>query len=371
MSTPRPTCLSCRRPATHCWCRLVEPVETRTRIVFLQHLRESRVRVGTARIAHLALPNSEFHVGTSFSLTPGPRTAVLFPGDDALGPELLAEGDPWTLVVVDGTWSQARKLVQRDPVLRALPRVGFRPERPGNYRIRREPSAECLATVEAVAQVLAQVEGSPARFDSMIAAFTHMVDLQIEAASGARSSARRREKTGPERVDERLARLQRAGDRLVLFHAEANSHPRSANVPGQAELVHLVALRPATGERFEAVVVPRRPLAPDAPRRLGLEPELLLGGQDPASALGEFRAFLRDEDVLASWGRFPLELLAAEGMRPDDPLDLRALLAKRLGRKPGAFEGLHGPLPPESAPGLGRAGKTVASLEAIARSLAA
>ncbi|HEY0839584.1 MAG TPA: tRNA-uridine aminocarboxypropyltransferase, partial [Vulgatibacter sp.] len=138
--SPRPSCQRCRRPLAFCWCRSIEPVPTRTRLVFLQHLRESRVPIGTARMAHLALSNSEFHVGTSFSLTPGPRTAVLFPGEDALPPEVLREGDPWTLVVIDGTWSQARKIVQRDPVLSALPRVGFRPDRPGNYRIRREPS---------------------------------------------------------------------------------------------------------------------------------------------------------------------------------------------------------------------------------------
>src|SRR5262249_47765097 len=114
---PRPTCSRCRRPRTHCWCAELQPVSTRTRVVFLQHVRESRVRIGTARMAHLALAGSELHVGTSFPHRPGPRTAVLFPGERALPPAALAEGEPWTLVVVDGTWPQARKLVERDPVL--------------------------------------------------------------------------------------------------------------------------------------------------------------------------------------------------------------------------------------------------------------
>ena len=43
-------------------------------MVFLQHVRESRVRIGTARMAHLALANSELRVGTSFDVAPGPRT---------------------------------------------------------------------------------------------------------------------------------------------------------------------------------------------------------------------------------------------------------------------------------------------------------
>src|SRR5262249_45058131 len=96
--TPRSTCARCRRPAAFCWCRLIEPATTRTRIVFLQHPRESRTRIGTARMAHLALTSSELHVGTSLPGPPGPRTAVLFPGPGAAPPAILAEGEPWTLV---------------------------------------------------------------------------------------------------------------------------------------------------------------------------------------------------------------------------------------------------------------------------------
>jgi len=327
------------------------------------------VRIGTARMAHLALPNSEFHVGMEFSVRPAPRTAVLFPGEDALPPETLREGEPWTLVVVDGTWPQARKIVQRDPVLSSLPRIGFRPERPGNYRIRREPSAECLATVEAIAQVLAHVEGSPERFDSMIRAFTHMVDLQIAAANDDGSQARRRRRTAPKPIDRGFLRLREAGDRLVLLHAEANSHPRTAGMPGKPELVHVVALRPATGEAFDAIVAPRRPLAPSVPHHIELDPALILGGVNLHDALEGMRGFLREGDVVGAWGGYPLQLLGAEGVPLVDPLDLRVLLAKRLGRKPGALAGNLGPVPPPPPPGRGRAGRTVAELQALVKVL--
>ncbi|HWV39856.1 MAG TPA: tRNA-uridine aminocarboxypropyltransferase [Vulgatibacter sp.] len=366
---PRPTCLRCRRPISFCWCRLIEPVDTRTRLVFLQHHRESRVRIGTARMAHLALPNSEFHVGVRFSLRPGPRTAVLFPGDDALPPETLREGEPWTLVVVDGTWPQARKIVERDPVLASLPRIGFRPVRPGNYRIRREPSPECLATVEAVAQVLGMVEGSSERFDSMIRAFTHMVDLQIAAANDDGSRARRRRRSGPKPIDRDLLRLREAGSRLVLLHAEANSHPRTAGLPGRPELVHVVAQRPASGEGFEAVLAPRRPLAPSVPHHIGLDRACIEGGAEAGEALAGLRSYLRPDDVIAAWGLYPIRLVEAEGLPLSDPLDLRGLLARRLGRKPGALaDNLGaGALPP--LPGRGRAGRTVAELHALVRLL--
>ena len=71
--------------------------------------------IGTARMAHLSLPNSELHQGVEFTsharvreLAAANGTALLFPGDGAVDPSELAE-PPRTLIVVDGTWAQARK----------------------------------------------------------------------------------------------------------------------------------------------------------------------------------------------------------------------------------------------------------------------
>ena len=41
------------------------PIASATRVVFLQHPRESRVAIGTCRMAHLALAGSELHRGVS------------------------------------------------------------------------------------------------------------------------------------------------------------------------------------------------------------------------------------------------------------------------------------------------------------------
>lgn len=162
--TARPSCVRCRRPTSACWCAELTPVETATRVVFLQHPRESRVAIGTARIAHLGLSRSELHEGIEFAghprieeLLARPGTALLFPGPGAVAPDAL-ERPPETLIIIDGTWPQARKMVALNPALRALPRIGFMPRKPGNYRIRREPDLHCVATVEAVVEVLSAWE---------------------------------------------------------------------------------------------------------------------------------------------------------------------------------------------------------------------
>ena len=167
----RELCLRCRRPRRACYCPHLRPVESATRTCFLQHPRERKTAIGTARMAHLSLPNSELHQGVSFEDHPRVRalaaaegTALLFPGAESVDPAALRGPRPRAVIVVDGTWSQARKVVKQNPFLQALPRLAFTPERPSNYRIRAEPSAECVSTIEAVVHLLGALEGAPERF---------------------------------------------------------------------------------------------------------------------------------------------------------------------------------------------------------------
>jgi DTW domain-containing protein YfiP len=183
-------CLRCGRPRSLCYCARLAPVATATRVVFLQHPRERRVRIGTARLAHLGLANSEFHLGVEFAdnarvtaLVRDGSAAILFPGDGACDPAALADGRPDTLVVLDGTWGQARKLLFRNPALAALPRLGFQPERPSRYRVRREPAPYCLSTVEAVVEALGRLEGGRERFRALLATFEDLVELQLACAA--------------------------------------------------------------------------------------------------------------------------------------------------------------------------------------------
>lgn len=137
-------------------------------------------------MALLSLPNSELHLGLSFehharvrALCAEPGTALLFPGAGATDPSALRHRPPGTVIVVDGTWTLARKVLKQNPFLLALPRIGLVPRRPSNYRIRSEPSAECLSTIEALVHLLGALEGAPERFEPVLEAFDRMIDLQI------------------------------------------------------------------------------------------------------------------------------------------------------------------------------------------------
>lgn len=146
--------------------------------------------ISTCRLAHLSLPNSEMHVTFGPEGRPmlsarlaEPGTMVLFPGPGSVDVATLTT-PPRTLVVVDGTWSNARKMVQRSPLLSSLPRLGFNPKHPSTYRIRKEPAAHCLSTIEAVAYVLDVLEGTPGQFAPILGAFDRLVETQIAYGQG-------------------------------------------------------------------------------------------------------------------------------------------------------------------------------------------
>ncbi len=344
----RSLCLSCLRPKRVCWCDSITRVQSQTRVVFLQHPREARVPISTCRMAHHSLPNSEMHIGLGVTGNPQlericamPDTAVLFPSDNAVDVSCI-DVPPQHLVVVDGTWSNAKKIVEKCPVLSKLPRLTFRPERPGAYRIRKEPAEHCLATIEAVAYVLELIERAPGRFRPILSAFDAMVDRQLEFIERSDGSTRhkfRRQRNTPRADPTTVLKEQR--DNLVLIFGEANSWPRgdpSRPLPDDPELVQLIAVRLASGERFERLLRPRRRLAPSVPLHLEIPCEAIEGAAQRESVWHAFEAFLRPNDIAVGWGTFCVDLIRRERSILPSYINVRSLLAQSWGQSPGSVD---------------------------------
>lgn len=377
-ATERVRCPRCLRAESVCWCRHLPSLATRTRVLILQHPRERDVAIGTARMAHLALPGSELRVGVDFThdavvseALEGPAVLV-YPGPAARDLDEWIEeglgapgGPPVTLVFVDGTWANARKVVQRNPRLAALPQVRFTPPRPGEYRIRREPAPHCVATIEALAHVLGRLEGDPERFEALLVPFRAMVDAQIhhrERGVG-RPGVR-----GP-KIPAGLLALRTERERVVCVHGEANAWKGGA--PG-AEIVQWMAVRIATGERFSAILAPRNPLSPTAARNLGIPAAELHAGETLPAFAARFRAFLRDDDLLVTWRTYSADVLDREiQLLPPRRLDLRPLASQLVRGKTGSvidyLARIDLPAPPPESPGRG--GRRIAALEAVTRAL--
>jgi DTW domain-containing protein len=323
----RQPCQRCWRPPPVCFCRHIRLLPTRTRVVLLQHPKERKVGVGTARMAHLALPNSVLRVGLDFSADPVVREAVsaaepvcvLFPRPGALDVSELPRDRPVTLVVLDGTWALARKLLRLNPMLARLPAVAFTPRRPSEYQIRRQPAAACVSTIEALSEVLAAIEPAGGPFDGarLLAPFRAMVARQRRFVTEVGAHRHRhppRPAARPTRAATLSARLAAAWPNLVCVEGEANAWPRRDAGRPPPEIVHWVAHRPATGQTFEVVVAPRRPLSPAAPAQIDLPVARLAGGMTIEAWHAAWAAFLRDGDQLVMWGSFARDLGARDGL---------------------------------------------------------
>jgi DTW domain-containing protein len=375
----------------------VPSLASRTEIVFVQHPREADMPVGTARMAHLSLPSSTLIEGVRVDAHPRMReifarpddVAVLFPSARSEPESAWMERPPKTLIVIDGTWSQAKKILKLNPHMASLRQLHFTPEKPGNYRIRKEPTDQHVSTIEAVSLMLQRIENNPV-FSRMLEPFDWMVDRQIDHIGrehASRHVKRIRDPRAPPLP--RYRSLHRClspavVDTAILVYAEGNGLPwqhRRRDVV--AELVHLVAVHPASLQTFEAVVAPvapRRPPEAHLPNHLELDLGTLLDGAGPKSVIDAFQRFVDDHggSHLAIWGEHTQRLVENDGFSRGGWLDLRPLAADVFHHQAGGVDvgaaelaAIARPAVPAFTPLPGRAGRRLEALLSAWTSLVA
>lgn len=176
-------CLRCDRPQGSCLCNLCQEVDNHTDILILQHIRESRHRLGTVRIAMITFNRVKRFIVWKKLDKPdclSPNAALLYPGPSARQLEELTPMErPDQLIVLDGTWPQARALLRENPWLQELPRVSLAPQKPSSYTFRKEPSAHCLSTVESIVAALRILEPETPNLENPIQVFEEMVRRQV------------------------------------------------------------------------------------------------------------------------------------------------------------------------------------------------
>jgi DTW domain-containing protein len=218
----RLTCYRCFWPEPLCWCGSVTPMPTRTKFVLLMHPKEfKREKAGTGRLTHLCLPDSEIHMGIEFDRhqavqallrDPANHPVLLYPGATArnlskgeLTPAELGERR-LVVILLDATWSCARKMLRLSPSLQALPRIMFTPDAPSRYIIKQQPQEGCLSTLEATHETLLALARSGLDAyplpDQLVNLFARMQDHQIRCAEDPqRGGYRRHAYSAPETRD--------------------------------------------------------------------------------------------------------------------------------------------------------------------------
>ena len=216
-SPPVEPCSSCGKPPNVCVCDRSTLHDTRLRVVVLQHPQEQDVTLGTARLLATNLTKAKVVVGLSWrSLSAAldeevdpARWAVIFPRKgEAQGKGTRAVDKNGVVVppkklqgiiVLDGTWSQAKTLWWRNAWLLKLQRVVLEPREASIYgAMRREPKREYVSTLEAVADTLVALGEPEAVRDHLRRVFRTMVQRVRDASKPNASASAPRERTPDE-----------------------------------------------------------------------------------------------------------------------------------------------------------------------------
>jgi DTW domain-containing protein YfiP len=197
-------CPTCLKPPALCVCAGVEPIANRIHLLILQHPQEQDKTLGTARLAATHFTRADLKIGLSWpslaAVLGRPadprRWAVLYlgsanaaqlaPGRDVVALDAKGAACPDQdaalagldgIIVLDGTWSQAKALWWRNPWVLKCRRVILGPSRPSRYgRVRTEPRKDSLSTIEAAGLLLSRLEGRPEIAVQLDQTFARMLD---------------------------------------------------------------------------------------------------------------------------------------------------------------------------------------------------
>ena len=220
-------CERCQKPRPLCVCDDVERIDSRISLLILQHPQEQDRALGTARLTAQHFANAVVRVGLSWPslskalgrpVADASRWAVLYlgsarvadldtdadlvaitrKGEIAENQRAILEGIEG-VILLDGTWSQAKALWWRNPWMLKCRRVILGPLQPSRYgRLRKEPRPDGLSTIEAAGMLLARLQKRPdieaalaASFDRMLARFREVQKISPELAPKPRSRRKR------------------------------------------------------------------------------------------------------------------------------------------------------------------------------------
>ncbi|MEI9923161.1 MAG: tRNA-uridine aminocarboxypropyltransferase [Bradyrhizobium sp.] len=207
-----PDCPHCHKPLPLCICDSITPIENRVALLILQHPQEQDRALGTARLTALHFANAVLKIGLSWpSLSKAlgrpvhdpSRWAVLYLGSAKVADletdrDIVAINrkgeiednqrailkDIEGIVLLDGTWSQAKALWWRNAWMLKCQRVILGPARPSRYgQLRREPRRDGLSTIEAAAMLLGSLEKRPDITATLNDSFERMLARYREAQS--------------------------------------------------------------------------------------------------------------------------------------------------------------------------------------------
>ncbi len=200
---PDPECPHCRKPPALCVCAGITRIDNRVSLLILQHPQEQDRELGTARLTALHFKDALLKIGLSWPslskilgrTTDPQRWAILYLGSvkaasllpdrdivvvnrngNAVDHQDAALREIEGIILLDGTWSQAKALWWRNAWMLKCKRVVLGPKQASRYgKLRREPRGDGLSTIEAAAMLLGRLERKPEIETALHASFERLL----------------------------------------------------------------------------------------------------------------------------------------------------------------------------------------------------
>ncbi|KAM9330932.1 tRNA-uridine aminocarboxypropyltransferase 2 [Gastrophryne carolinensis] len=191
----RVLCARCRRPEKVCLCPFLpaSPIDVSTRLYIVQHPAEESRVLRTVPLLAACLPQDKCKVliGRRFgeerfpelaSVCRNSSTFILYPGAEAANlEELSLEADQLhTLIIIDGTWSQAKDIFYKNSLFRLPKQVQLKTTVSSQYVIRTQPTNTCLSTLECAAIALSIMEKNTAIQETILRPLQALCSFQLQ-----------------------------------------------------------------------------------------------------------------------------------------------------------------------------------------------
>ena len=196
------TCWKCLHKIEYCLCAEIQKFQTNTRFIILVHPKEfKKEKLGTGRMSHGSLPNSDLWMGIDFSndnrvnrILDNPENAcyILWPGKNSIDLNQTenfsqSAGKQIYIFILDATWSCARKMYRSSINLQKIQRIAITPDSPSEFKFKKQPARACLSTIEAITYVLKGLEKNKLEIKQdwqlILRPFHKMVQRQLDISA--------------------------------------------------------------------------------------------------------------------------------------------------------------------------------------------